>query len=332
MDFQVNKRVEKDLNEVIFKGMDLNVKNILSRIDKPFLHSMEEIRMRVSKPLMLCNSQGDFLVDGHSNLVKDPWKAYIVKEADIYNSLQLLSQYSLYSIEEELSKGYITLKGGHRVGITGKTILDKGTIKTIKYVNSLNYRMMREVLGCADKILKIIRKDKDNVFHTLIVGPPKTGKTTLLRDAVRQLSDGDATYRGLKVGVIDERSEIAGCYRGIPQNNIGIRTDVLDCCPKAQGIINMIRSMSPEVIVTDEVGSKEDLIAIEDALNAGTKIITTVHGASMGDLLNRPNISQMIKDKLFEKIIFLNNSKGVGTIGDVIHGEDLLKKGEGNDS
>lgn len=331
MNVEINKRVNEDLNHVIFKSMDIRIVNILTEVDMDLLSTIEEIRMRADKPLMLCSNSGDYMVSDESMITKNINEAFTVRDTHIRNSLQLLSQYSIYSIEEELSKGYVTLKGGHRVGITGKTVCEKGTIKTMRYANSLNYRIMREVTGCADEILNIIRNGK-SVYHTLITGPPKTGKTTILRDIVRQLSDGNLNYPGLKVGVIDERSEIAGCYKGIPQNNLGIRTDVLDCCPKAQGIINMIRSMSPEVIVTDEVGSKEDAMAISDALNAGIKVITTVHGGSIEELMARPAVSQMINERLFQRIVFLNNSKGVGTIGKIIHIDDLLKKGEGNDS
>ncbi|WP_246169729.1 stage III sporulation protein AA [Alkalibaculum sporogenes] len=322
-----NQRLLNDVHEIIFKGMDLNIKNILGSLELKFLLEIDEIRLRVNKPLMVCRSNEDFLINKNGKIVKSVDQAFIVRECEIYNSLQLLSQYSLYSIEEELSKGFITLKGGHRVGITGKAIIEKGNIKTIKYVNGLNYRIMREVKGCSQKISKIIRKDSKDLFHTLIAGPPKTGKTTILRDLVRRFSTGDEQYPGLKIGVVDERSEIAGCHRGIPQNDVGIRTDVLDCCPKAQGIINLIRSMSPEVIVTDEIGSKEDLVSIHEALSAGIKIITTVHGANIEELLNRPYISQMIRDRLFEKIIFLDNSKGVGTISSVVDVKDIIRIG-----
>jgi len=325
-----NQRLLQDIHEIIFKGMDLHIKNILAKLEIRFILEIDEIRLRVNKPLMLCKNNEDFLIGENGSLVGSVEKAYIVKENEISNCLQLLSQYSLYSIEEELSKGFITLKGGHRVGITGKAVVDQGNIKTITYVNGLNYRIMREVKGCSQKVANIIRKNSRDIYHTLIAGPPKSGKTTILRDLVRSFSTGGLDYPGLKIGVVDERSEIAGCHKGIPQNDVGIRTDVLDCCPKAQGIINLIRSMSPEVIVTDEVGSREDLISIHEALNAGIKIITTVHGGSIEELLNRPYISQMIKDRLFEKIIFLDNSKGVGTISNVINVEDLFKIGMEN--
>ena len=120
----------------------------------------------------------------------------------------------------------------------------------------------------------------------MIISPPQCGKTTLLRDIIRQISDGNTTLglRGHKVGVVDERSELAGCYKGVPQNDIGLRTDVLDGCPKAKGMIMLIRSMSPNIIATDEVGTREDIFAIEEALNAGIKIITTVHGKNLEEV------------------------------------------------
>ena len=322
-----NQRLIQDFNEVIFKGMDLKIKNILSRLPLTFLLGIDEIRLRVNNPLMVCKMNEDFLINDHGEIVQSVKEAYIVKEKEIHNSLQLLSQYSLYSIEEELSKGFITLRGGHRVGITGKVVLEGGEVKTIKYVNGLNYRVMREVKGCSRTVAQIIQRDEKDIYHTLIAGPPKSGKTTILRDLVRAFSMGNGRS-GLKIGVVDERSEIAGCHRGIPQNDMGIRTDVLDCCPKGAGIINLIRSMSPQIIVTDEIGSKEDLIAIREALNAGIKMITTVHGASMEELLNRPYIAQMIQDKLFEKIIFLDNSNGIGTVSKVIEVNELFKKEE----
>ena len=320
-----NQRLIRDFNEVLFKGMDLKIKNILSKLPLTFLLEIDEIRLRVNNPLMICKRDEDFLIGEGGEIVQKVNEAYIVKEKEVYSSLQLLSQYSLYSMEEELSKGFVTLRGGHRVGITGKAVLEKGELKTIKYVNGLNYRVMREVIGCAHKLAPIIQKGENDIYHTLIAGPPKSGKTTILRDLIRLFSTGNGSS-GLKIGVVDERSEIAGCHRGIPQNNIGIRTDVLDNCPKGAGIINLIRSMSPQIIVTDEIGSKEDLYAIREALNAGIKMITTVHGASLEELMNRPYIAQMIQDRLFEKIVFLDNSKGIGTVSKVIEGSDLFKE------
>ncbi|NLN41645.1 MAG: stage III sporulation protein AA, partial [Clostridiales bacterium] len=152
------------------------------------------------------------------------------------------------------------------------------------------------------------------VLHTLILSPPQMGKTTLLRDLSRQLSNGFSGFRGVKVGIVDERSEIAGCFQGIPQNDVGVRTDILDGCPKALGIIMMIRSLSPNVIITDEIGRPEDAMAIEDALNAGIKIITTAHSSGLEDARKRPILKSLLDKKVFQRVLVLGNSLGTGTL------------------
>mgnify|MGYP000686723372 FL=1 len=153
-----------------------------------------------------------------------------------------------------------------------------------------------------------------DVCHTLVLSPPQMGKTTLLRDIARKLSDGYPGFRGLKVGIVDERSEIAGCWQGIPQRKVGMRTDVLDSCPKAAGIMMMIRSMSPRVIITDEIGRPEDAAAIQEALNAGIKIIASAHAADINDALARPFLSRLLENRIFERIAVLGDSLGVGTL------------------
>jgi stage III sporulation protein AA len=159
--------------------------------------------------------------------------------------------------------------------------------------------------------------EKGNCLHTLIISPPCCGKTTLLRDIIRLISDGGKDRAGLTVGVVDERSEIGACYMGVPQNDLGIRTDVLDCCPKAKGMLMLIRAMSPRVIAVDEVGSKEDIEAIEYVINCGCKLIATVHGNSLLDVKGKPLLKKLIEDKLFERYILLSNKGSVGHLEEV---------------
>jgi stage III sporulation protein AA len=151
----------------------------------------------------------------------------------------------------------------------------------------------------------------------MIVGPPQTGKTTLLRDIARCISTGDNRYNtnALKVGIIDERSEIAGCINGIPQMTFGPRLDVLDACPKAEGMMMMIRSMSPDVLIVDEIGRKEDGEAILEAVNAGIQLIMTTHGRTLDEIQNRPTLKRIMEMGIFERFIELNRQHGPGTVG-----------------
>ena len=229
----------------------------------------------------------------------------------------------MYAFEEEMRQGYITLEGGHRVGIVGKIITENKSVKSIRYVGALNIRIAHEIIGAADKILSYIYSENNAIYHTLLVSPPRCGKTTILRDLVRQVSNGSRSYLGMTVGVVDERSEIGGCYRGIPQNDIGLRTDVLDGCSKVEGMLMLLRSMSPTVIAIDEIGKKEDLFAIEEVLNAGVKIVCTVHGCTLKDILNKPVLKEMIEKRLFERIICISSRKGPGTIEAILDGTTL---------
>ncbi len=294
-----------DTKEMIMKCLAENIKKSLDFIND-FEH-LEEIRLRANKPIIIYQNKMEIVLNN---------KPYPDAE-DILLTLELMSDYSLYALEEELKNGYITLSGGHRVGITGKAIIDNGHIKTIKCINSLNIRLSHQIIGCADRIINNLY-DGETIFHTIIISPPKCGKTTLLRDIVRQLSNGNKIKRGLTVGVVDERSELGGCYNGIAQNDIGIRTDILDACPKAEGIMLLLRSMSPEVIAVDEIGRNEDIYAIEEILNAGIKLICTVHGKTLDDIRNKPVLSEIIKKNIFERAIILSNKRGIGTIEGII--------------
>ncbi|MGB9809072.1 MAG: stage III sporulation protein AA, partial [Caldanaerobacter sp.] len=230
-------------------------------------------------------------------------------------------QSSLYAFEEEIKSGYITLKGGYRVGLAGECIVEDKGIKIIKNVSGFNYRVSKEVKGVAEEIIKYLVDSSEEVYNLLIISPPQCGKTTLLRDVARTLSNGFMGVSGKKVCIIDERSEIAGCYNGIPQLDVGIRTDVLDRCPKAHGMIMAIRSMSPQVVVTDEIGREEDIEALRHVLNAGVKIITTVHAKNIEDLKKRPYLKDLVEGKYFERYIILSKRFGAGTIEEILDEE-----------
>lgn len=287
----------------IFYILPESIRTMLEGIKN--LEKMQEVRIKVNKPLQVYLGK-DEIVTG-----------YIVTEEDIKIILQRMSNYSIYAFEEEMKNGYITIKGGHRVGICGSCVIDNNRVRTIKNIASLNIRICREVIGCADKIMPYI-VDDEKVLNTIVISPPKCGKTTLIRDIARNLSNGFKTgcikVSGKKVCIIDERSEIAGCSNGIPQMNVGIRTDVLDSCLKSMGIMMAIRSMSPDVIICDEIGTYKDMESILAAMNSGVNLITTIHGFGIEDLYKRSVFKEILDNNVFDRAIILSASKEVGKI------------------
>jgi len=281
--------------EIITSYLSAGLHKRLSSFDNEFFDQISEIRIRADKPLFLYR-QG-----------KEYDAAYRPTQTDINETLEKISQYSLYAFEEELRMGYITLPGGHRVGITGKTTVERQTIRTVHHVSGLNIRVAHQIKGCADSVLPLLLHEASRpLYHTMVISPPGCGKTTLLRDIVRQISNGIYHLcRGMTVGVVDERSEIAGCYKGVAQNDVGIRTDVLDSCPKAEGMVMLLRAMSPEVIAVDELGGERDVRAVEDVLNAGVKLICTAHGRDLADIRQNPMLRGLLDKRIFERFIIL---------------------------
>lgn len=202
--------------------------------------------------------------------------------------------------------------GGNRVGVVGSAVIENGQVININYISSLNFRIARQQIGCSNKIIEDIIDIKNNTIHnTLIVSPPGCGKTTLLRDVIRSISNGINVFgfKGKTVGVVDERGEIAAMYKGIPQNDVGIRTDVVDNMPKPEAMRMLVRSMAPDVIACDEIGGKEDVDAIDYAVCSGVKGIFTAHGKDIEEISKNPQISKLLEKNIFERIILLNPKK-----------------------
>lgn len=271
---------------------------------------LQEIRIRIGQPLLLIMNNEEWILPSNST------DKHIVSKKEMRETLDYISNYSLYAFENEMKQGFITIEGGHRVGLTGKAVIENNRVKNIQYISSINIRIAHEILGCADRILPYITLNKQ-ICHTLIISPPRCGKTTLLRDLVRQISNGNEYIKGCTVGVVDERSELGGCFMGIAQNQMGIRTDILDCCPKAEGMIMLVRSMAPEVIAVDEIGSPDDVHAIEYVMHCGCKLLASVHGSSMEEIKKKPVLNQLILEKRFERYIVLDNSIGIGKIQNI---------------
>lgn len=278
------EKQEKSVYEILGKRIRMIVESV--GISKELLR---EIRIRVGQPLELHTANGTLW----------PRKAYRIDKQDIEETLEYISRYSLYAYEEEIKQGFLTLPGGHRVGICGRSVMENGILKNIKQISALNIRIAHAVIGCSDELIPWL-KDGKRLYSALFIAPPGAGKTTMLRDAVRQLSNDGST-----VSIIDERSEIAGCYRGIPQQDVGVSTDVLDACPKAEGMLLMLRTMSPELIAVDEIGKEEDYKALQYVMNCGCKVLATVHGYSYEEQRQKLYMKDLVDIGLFSRYIVL---------------------------
>ncbi|GEO25797.1 stage III sporulation protein AA [Alicyclobacillus acidoterrestris] len=294
----------------------------LERLGPDVLAALEEIRLRVGQPLELCGQTGSaFLhsVSGTTSIVAD---GVIVTGAHIKHVLAQITQFSMYAVEEELRRGFITIPGGHRVGVAGHVVTDSsGQVKSIRAIASLNIRVAHAFPGVATRLRNALyRKQDGRPYSVLIISPPQCGKTTLVRDIARQWSENKLVRRTVpaKVAIVDERSEIAGCIEGVPQFAVGPRTDVLDGCPKAQGMLMAIRSLSPDIVVTDEIGRSEDVTAILEATHAGVSVITTAHALRVEDWRMRPNMETLFQSKAFDRYILLSRRRGPGTIEAVL--------------
>lgn len=291
-----------------------SIRSYIESLPPAIFNHLEEIRIRQDRPLEVITSKDSgFVHRTTKQLTKYKEEAYCPTQLDCEKMINLISRHSLYAMEEELRRGYITLNGGHRVGLAGKVIVEDGKVKAIRDITSFNVRFARAVLGVGKNLLPFVFHDK-KVENLLIVSPPQCGKTTLIRDLARLASTGTENTPPYKVGIIDERSEIAGCLHGVPQHDVGPRTDVLDSCPKAEGMMMMIRSMSPEILIVDEIGREEDSRAVFEAIFAGIHLFTTAHGLSLEDLCQRPTLSKLMKEKVFTRIFLLSRRTGPGTV------------------
>ncbi|MDP4161598.1 MAG: stage III sporulation protein AA [Bacillota bacterium] len=294
--------------ESIVNFLPKRIAEIIDRIPALQKREIEEIRIRINRPI-------EITMKGLPRFL-----SYTVLPEDALQVLNKISQFSIYTMEEELKRGYVTVSGGHRIGLAGKVILENGKVKAIRDISSFNIRIAKEKIGIADAVMPFIRNE--GWLHTMIIGAPQTGKTTLLRDIARIISTGNANmgFQASKVGIVDERSEIAGCINGIPQLTFGHRVDILDACPKAEGMMMMIRSMSPEVLVVDEIGRKEDAEAIMEAVHAGISLVMTTHGNSLAEINKRPSLKEIIDRGIFQRFIILSRKRGPGTITHIVNG------------
>ena len=290
--------------------LPINKENFWSEIIKNMKY-ITEIRIRVGKPILIYLNQKEISVDEDGNFiyVVEKGKKFIYQE--IQHLLDFWCQDSRYAFQNEIRNGFLTIEGGHRIGICGEVVSDEeGRIQTIKYISSLNIRVAHEKRGVAKEIMQYIHKE-DQIKNTLIISPPGAGKTTLLRDIVRYLSNGDEIHNGVNVGLVDERGEIAACFQGIPQLDVGVRTDVLDNCKKAMGMRILLRSMAPRVIAVDELGDEEEINLIQQMTGNGCAVIATIHGNSMEELKQKKILQELWDKSMFENIVLLSKKNHI---------------------
>jgi len=291
------------------------IRDIVARLPDAVRSGLDEIRIRSGRPLEIGHARGAGFATAAGGLTDDPLSAYAPGDEVCRLLLERLTNHSLYAMEEELRRGYITVPGGHRVGLAGRTVLERGSVRGIRDIGGFNIRIAREVRGAGDAILPRLVNATGCMLHpTLVVAPPQQGKTTLVRDLARSVSAGRWPSRrggighGRKVGIVDERSEIAACVRGVPSFDVGPRTDVLDACPKAEGMMMMLRSLSPELLVVDEIGRPEDTEAILEAAHAGVAVLATAHAAGLSDARGRPQLRKLLDAGAFARCVELRRT------------------------
>lgn len=286
--------------DYILKCFPIHIRDILNKnLTNEELELLEEIRVRNNLPLICKIGQADKVLN------------YKISTEDINYIFQKICENSIYTYQNQIANGYITIQGGNRVGIVGTAVLHEDKVTNFNYISGLNFRISRQILGCSNSIMqKIINKEQNTIYNTLIISMPGMGKTTLLRDIIRNISNGiEGLIDGANIAVIDERGEISATFKGIMQNDLGIRTDVVNDIPKHIGMRLAIRSMSPKVLAADEIGSKEDSEAIKYAMCCGVKGIFTAHGESIEDVCKNPELKELINNKTIERVVLIKNSE-----------------------
>ncbi len=305
------------INEVL-SYLPVKIQQLLQKSKLGEEQNLEEIRLRCGQPLLLRLGERELAVNCEGRLTTLWQQGYRVEAEDIWRIIAAISDNSLYAFEEDIRRGFITIPGGHRVGLAGQVVLKGDGIQMIKDFGSICFRVARQVRGCAEPLMPVLFSGPKGLLqNTLIVSPPRCGKTTLLRDIARLISQG-GKWPGLNVAIVDERSEIAGCYKGVPQLDVGPRTDILDSCPKDLGMMLAIRALSPQVVITDEIGTEADADAIMECIHAGVTIISTAHAGSLEEVRQRPILRKMMADGVFGLLIILSRRHGPGNIEQVI--------------
>lgn len=315
--------ISKEIAFIFPESIRTNIQKILDRPD------LTEIRLRVGAPLMIRTVSDEYFFRMDGTLDSVDRHGYCLTTEIMQQMFQRICQYSVFAYKEELREGFLTLKGGHRVGLCGKIYYDADGKRQLQNISSMNLRIARQLRGCSEAIFPWLTKNKE-FLNTLLISPPGGGKTTYLRDLIRLISDGTGNFPGKHISVVDERSEIGNQTKASEGFYLGKRTDLMDRCPKAEGMLMMLRSMGPQVIAADEIGDASDIDALRYIRNCGCQILMTVHGYDLKDIFRRPFLGPYLEKYPFDRYVILRVKHGGKRLIEIYddHSEKIWTNGE----
>ena len=294
------------------------IRAALLRVPECVMEGTQEIRLRMGEPVCVCCYDALYdLEEKGVSLQRASMHPVLANRADIADTIALMCAYSVHSHQNEINDGYLSLRGGHRAGLCGTAVVTKGEITGVRDINAINLRVGRPLIGCADALMDRLSHRVERGF--LLAGAPSSGKTTLLRDTIRTLS-----LSGRRVAVVDERGEIGAAYQGERFHALGPNCDLMTGYPKNLGVLHAIRSLSPEFIVCDELGGKDDLLAIEQGLHSGVTFVATVHAGQKRELMQKRQIQALLHTGAFETVVLLESRRTPGKIQDIYKVGELL--------
>lgn len=295
-------------NHKINQALDCLSPNIKRALESQIVNikdKITDIHLRLDRPVCVSTRMGNHVLSIDT----------AVNKSDLQDTFNRICRYSVYSVQGEIINGFVTVAGGHRAGICGTAVVNNGEIINIRDISSVNIRVSREIKGCAESLLNSL----DTSSGVLICGEPCSGKTTILRDIARYIS----TKENKTVSLIDERGELAATMNGENQNDVGL-CDVFSGYPKHKAVEQALRCMSPQYIICDELGTADDITAIESCVNSGVSVIAAMHASNKNELINKPNARRLISTGAFESIVFLENRRNAGQVKEIIKAGELL--------